>query len=155
MTDTSPAPAPLDLPGSGDWLAWVTDRGRDQLDEARRLVDVVKAAPPAGTLAVLVRWNDTEMAIEHAQALSLWAEVHPDEAVRTRADEVGQEVQKLRHRPGAGPRPLRRLRRPRRTADLDADAARVLEHTLRDFRRAGVDRDEASRTGCASSASRR
>ena len=28
---------------------------------------------------------------------------------------------------------------------LDADAARVLERTLRDFRRSGVDRDEATR----------
>ena len=38
-TDIDTAPAPLDLPGHGDWLAGVTDRGRDQLAEARRLVD--------------------------------------------------------------------------------------------------------------------
>ena len=144
-TDTSPAPAPLDLPGSGDWLAWVTDRGRDELAEARRLVDELKAAPPAGTLAVLDRWNDTQVAIEHAQALSLWAEVHPDEAVRTRADEVGQEVQKLVTDLGLD-RDLYAVFADLDEADLDADAARVLEHTLRDFRRAGVDRDEASRT---------
>ncbi len=144
-TDTSPAPAPLALPGSGDWLAWVTDRGRDELAEARRLVDELKAAPPAGTLAVLDRWNDTQVAIEHAQALSLWAEVHPDEAVRTRADEVGQEVQKLVTDLGLD-RDLYAVFADLDEADLDADAARVLEHTLRDFRRAGVDRDEASRT---------
>ena len=35
-------------------------------------------------------------------------------------------------------------------AGLDADAARVLERTLRDFRRSGVDRTRRRATGCAS-----
>ena len=144
--DTHPdtTPTPLALPGTGDWLAWVTDRGRDQLAEARRLVEELKASPPTGALAVLERWNDTQVAIGHAQALGLWAEVHPDEQVRTRADEVGQEVQKLVTDLGLD-RDLYAVFAGLDPAGLDADATRELEHTLRDFRRAGVDRDDTSR----------
>ena len=142
--DTDLHPAPLDLPGSGDWLAWVADRGRDQLAEARRLVDEIKDSPPEGTLAVLERWNDAQVAIEHAQALGLWAQVHPDEAVRTRSDEVGQEVQRFVTDLGLD-RDLYAVLATLDPAGLDDDAARVLERTLRDFRRAGVDRDDAGR----------
>lgn len=144
--DTHAPPAPIDLPGAGDWLGWVAARCEGQLDEARRRVEQVKAA--SGAADVLGAWNAAETAIGNAGSVALWAEVHPDAAVRDRADELGQEVQKyvtelgldrdlyavfadLAATPGA--------------EALDADARRVLDHTLRDFRRTGVDRDDATR----------
>ena len=61
---------------------------------------------------MLDRWNGAQVAIAHAAgARRLWAEVHPDEAVRNRADEVGQEVQKFVTDLGLDRELYRRLRR--------------------------------------------
>jgi len=145
QTDTQPDP--IDLPGGGDWLSWVSQRCNDQLDEARRQVGLVKAGSSDAPV-VLVAWNKAETAIANAGAVSLWAEVHPDAAVRDRADDLGQEVQKYVTELGLD-RDLYavfdRLASSYDVSSLDADARRVLEHTLRDFRRAGVDRDDATR----------
>jgi thimet oligopeptidase len=148
VTHDAPIPlAHLQLPGDGDWHTWVGERCEGQLAEARRLVDEVKSGS-SDAREVLGAWNRAETAIANAGEVSLWAEVHPDAAVRDRADELSQEVQKyvtelgldrdlyavfdaLAGRPGAD--------------GLDDDARRVLDHTLRDFRRAGVDRDDATR----------
>ena len=138
------SPAPLDLPGSGDWLAWVSDRGRDMLADVDRLVGDLKARGQDDTLAVLEAWNDAQVVLEHAESLALWTEVHPDGAVRDRADEIGQEVQRVVTDLGLD-RDLYAVLAGLDPAGLDADATRFLEHTLRDFRRAGVDRDEETR----------
>ncbi len=146
---TTPAgsPAePLELPGSGDWLAWVDHRCQGELAEAVRQVELVKTGS-AGAAEVLAAWNRADRAIANAEAVALWSEVHPDPAVRDRADALSQQVQKyvtelgqdrdlfaVLDALGAGP-----------DSGLDAGARRVLDHTLRDFRRAGVDRDDATR----------
>ena len=88
---TASAPVPLPLPGSGDWLAWVAERTEGQLAEARRHVEQVKTGSPDEVLAA---WNRAETAIANAEVAHLWSEVHPDAAVRDRADELSQEVQK-------------------------------------------------------------
>ena len=89
--DTASAPVPLQLPGSGDWLAWVAERTEGQLAEAKRYVEQVKTGSPDEVLAA---WNRAETAIANAEVAHLWSEVHPDAAVRGRADELSQEVQK-------------------------------------------------------------
>ena len=143
--DTDAAPAPLSLPGSGDWLAWVADRGDGRLEEARRLVDELKAGPARDAAAVLDLWNDAQAAVSNAaSAGSLLSEVHPDEAVRDRADEVTQSVQRFVTDLGLD-RELYAVFAGLDASGLDDDARRVLEHTLRDFRRSGVDRDEETR----------
>jgi thimet oligopeptidase len=147
---TTPDIAPLSLPGSpdtgdGDWLSWVAERGEGQLAEARRLVDALKGAPPADGLPRLRQWDAVQTAIDNAASIaSLFAEVHPEEAVRDRADEVMQEVEKLTTDLGLD-QELYAVLSAITPDGLDADASRVLERTLRDFRRAGVDRDEATR----------
>lgn len=146
-TDSQPAPAPLDLPGDGDWHAWVSQRCHDQLEEAQQQVGLVKAGSSDAPV-VLVAWNKAETAIANAEAVTLWAEVHPDPAVRDLADELSQQVQKYVTELGLDRDLYAVFDRLATTADLtalDADARRVLEHTLRDFRRAGVDRDDATR----------
>jgi thimet oligopeptidase len=134
---------PLALPGSGDWLAWVAERCEGQLAEAAREVELVKTAPTDAD-SVLSTWNRAETAIANADAAHLWAEVHPDPAVRDRADELSQKVQKFVTELGQD-RDLFAVFDGLSDEGLDDGAARVLEHTLRDFRRAGVDRDEATR----------
>ena len=146
-TDSQPAPAPLDLPGDGDWHAWVSQRCHDQLEEAQQQVGLVKAGSSDAPV-VLFAWNKAETAIANAGAVALWAEVHPDGAVRDLADDLSQQVQKYVTELGLD-RDLYavfdRLATSADLTELDADAHRVLEHTLRDFRRAGVDRDHATR----------
>lgn len=140
-------PAPIDLPGAGDWLAWVAQRCHDQLEEAQQQVGLVKAGSSDAPV-VLVAWNKAETAIANAESVALWAEVHPDAAVRDLADELSQQVQKYVTELGLDRDLYAVLDRLVTSADLsglDADGRRVLEHTLRDFRRAGVDRDDATR----------
>lgn len=141
--DTSTGPAPLDLPGGGDWLAWVGETCEGQLAEAARRVEQIKAGPGDAT-AVLAAWNAAETALGNAEAVHLWAEVHPDAAVRERSDELGQEVQ--RYVTGLSlDLDLFAVFDALPADGLDADARRALAHTLRDFRRSGVDRDDATR----------
>ncbi|MEO7132501.1 MAG: M3 family metallopeptidase [Dermatophilaceae bacterium] len=135
---------PLDLPAD-DWLGWVDARGDEQLAAARARVEALKAAPPAEAVGVLQLWNDAHIGMANAAAVgSLLAEVHPDPAVRERAEEIVQAVQKLDTDLGLDP-DLFAIFERLDGSDLDGDAARVLERTLRDFRRAGVDRDEPTR----------
>jgi len=133
------------MPGDGDWLEWVATRGEQQLTLVRELVDGLKADPPAAPLEVLRVWNEAQVALSNAASVgSLFAEVHPDASVRERAEGVAQEVQKLDTDLGLDT-DLYAVLAGIDGADLDPDAARVLERTLRDFRRSGVDRDEATR----------
>ena len=64
-TDSQPAPTPLDLPGDGDWHAWVSQRCHDQLEEAQQQVGLVKAGSSDAPV-VLVAWNKAETAIANA-----------------------------------------------------------------------------------------
>ncbi|PKH38087.1 peptidase M3 [Nocardioides alpinus] len=136
-------PEPIDLPGVGDWLTWVGERCDGELAEAVRQVEQVKAGP-SGAGDVLAAWNRAETAIANAESVALWSEVHPDAAVRDRADELSQQVQKYVTELGQD-RDLYAVFAALSADGLDDDARRVLEHTLRDFRRAGVDRDDATR----------
>ena len=47
------SPAPLTLPDADTTQEWVEARTREGLDEARRLVESLRTAPPADTLAAL------------------------------------------------------------------------------------------------------
>ena len=94
---------------------------------------------------MLQLWNDAQVALSNAASVgSLFSEVHPDKAVRERAEKVAQDVQKLDTDLGLDTE-LYAVLAGVDPAGLDADATRVLERTLRDFRRSGVDRDEATR----------
>lgn len=139
------APAPLALPTADVAQEWLAARATTGLDEARRLVAELKAARPSDALATLQAWNDVEIALGSVSSpASLLAEVHPDEAVRERADLAGQEVQKLSTELGLD-RELYEILAAVDPAGLDELATRFLERSLRSFRRSGVDKDEATR----------
>ena len=145
MPSVTTTPTSLPLPSNDDWLDWVTERGQEQLARARALVDRLKSDPPGDALDVLRAWNDAQLALSNAASVgSLFSEVHPDKAVRDRAETVAQDVQKLDTDLGLDTE-LYAVLAGVDGSGLDPDAARVLERTLRDFRRSGVDRDEATR----------
>ncbi len=79
-----------------------------------------------------------------SSAASLASQVHPDEAIRTQAEAAEQEANRLSTDVSLD-RALYDLLSHVDASVLDQDAARVLEHTMRDFRRAGVDKDEETR----------
>lgn len=148
MTET-PAPSPaLTLPtDAAHWPGWVRDRADTELDAARDLVERVRRADTADAREVLTLWDRASGHLGNAAAAgSLFANVHPDRTVRDLADSALQEVSKLS------------------TAwSLDAElfavfdgldastvaddplASRMLTKVLDDFRRSGVDQDDATR----------
>lgn len=141
--------SPLSLPSSDDALSWVEEYADDGLATARRLVDELRAAPPTDTRAALRQWDEIGRQLGNVAALgSLLSNVHPREDVRTRCEQAEVDVDRL----------ATRLRQDRALYDvfaaldpagLDPQAARLLDKVLTDFRRAGVDRDDATRARLA------
>ena len=136
----------LTLPTTtADWSDWLRDRGDGGLDDARVRIDALRSLPPPDALASLQAWNALHRSLRQARsAAGLIAQVHPDEAIRDQAEQVEQDASRLATDLNLD-RDLYDVFSRLDPADLDADATRVLDHTLRDFRRAGVDRDDATR----------
>jgi len=142
--------APLALPEADGFAAWVDARCETGLEAARVAVARLKAGEAGSALEALRIWDEGVLGLSNAAAAgSLFSEVHPDEAVRTRGEAAVQAVQRLdtefrldrdlydvfARLDSTGPD----------STGLDAQAARLLEKTLDDFRRAGVDLGDAER----------
>jgi len=142
-------PAPLQLPTDDEALGWVEARTADGLARAREVVEGLKAAEGLSAPDVLRRWDEVALALSNVGALaSLLSNVHPVEAVRTASEQAEIEVDRL----------VTELRQDRvlyevfaavDASGLDAVSARLLDKTLEDFTRAGVDRDDATRARLA------
>ena len=136
---------PLSLPAHDDAQQWVEHRGAAGLAAARELVASLREQPPAEPLAVLQTWDEVTRELGGVSAaVSLFANVHPREVVRETCEAAEVEVDRY----------VTDLRQDRRLYDvfaaldssaLDPVAARLLEKTLDDFRRAGVDLDDETR----------
>lgn len=141
MTDLQPITLP-DAESTGAWLRARTD---ESLDAARVLADRLRGMTDASALEVLQTWDALQAALGDASAAaSLMSEVHPDAQVREAADKHSQDLDAFAtdlsldteiYAVVAGVDP----------DGLDADATRMLDKVLRDFRRSGVDRDEGTR----------
>ncbi len=141
----SPDLQPLELPTRDeDWLGWVTERARHGLSTAGAEVAALKDAPP-GDETILQLWNDTSIALGDVFAISsLMSVVHPDAAVMEAAEGFHIDARTFStdlHLDADVFAQLSSLD----AAALEAGARRVLDDALRDFRRAGVDRDEDTR----------
>ncbi|GAA1777873.1 M3 family metallopeptidase [Nocardioides hankookensis] len=140
---------PLVLPSTDDAQEWAEAHARDGLAAARQLVDDLRTSPPATTLELLRQWDEISRHLGDVAAVaSLLANVHTVEGVRTTCEQSEVEVDRL----GTELRQDRALYEIFAAADpagLDATAARLLEKTLDDFRRAGVDLDDATRARLA------
>jgi thimet oligopeptidase len=138
-------PAPLLLPTTDEALDWFRDRTSTGLATARELVAGLREAPPADAEETLRRWDEVTLELGNVAALSsLLSNVHPQVEVRTACEEAEVEVDKL----------VTELRQDRGLYDvfaaldpagLDPTGARLLDKTLEEFRRAGVDQDDATR----------
>ena len=141
----TPEPPALSLP-SADWEGWLASRCDGQLAAARRLTAVLKDRPEGrnGRRAMAL-WNDLNLALRNAFAVaSLLSNVHPDEPVRTRAEQAEQDASRVQTETELD-RDLYDVLAGVDPGELDEDARRVHTLAVRDFHRAGVDQDEAVR----------
>ncbi len=135
------------------WAAFLDDRCGGQLDIARETLTAIKAMSQHDTEAVLAQWNRLTTAVANASAVSsLLSQVHPDLSVRDVAEAHERAAQKFsseltldRALFEAFPAPSDTDRAGTDAGGLSPDEERLLRLTRRDFRRAGVDRDEATR----------
>lgn len=77
-------------------------------------------------------------------AVACTRSVHPEEQLRKAAEEMERDIAKFATELGLNQELYRSLKGCD-ASRLDPQAQRLVEHTLRDFHRAGVDRDEATR----------
>jgi len=119
----------------------------DSLARARARRDEVASLPAdAGAEAVARAFDAIGRELGEAYGLSeLFAAVHPDEGVRDVCERTSQEISAFLTGVGLDRELYEAFARPEHADGLEGGLARFVEHTLRDFRRSGVDQDEATR----------
>ena len=145
-------PAPLLLPTADEALAWVRARTPTGLDRARELVDRLReraAGRVARGRAAPVGRGDAGAQQRRRARRRCFSNVHPRARGAHRVRGGRARGRQAGHRAAPGPRALRRVRRARRRPGSTRPAARLLEKMLEDFRRAGVDQDDATRARLA------
>jgi thimet oligopeptidase len=116
------------------------------LRRAEALRPQIIAGAPRTIDETLVRYNQLLTAASASNALAgLMSEVHPDEAIRDAARECEQEVSRF-YSHLALDREMYDTLAAVDVSGADADTQRFLAHTLRDYRRAGVDKPPEIRT---------
>lgn len=141
-------PAPLALPTAPDlWPDWIRERSASELARATELVDGLRAAPPADPVAVLRQWDRASGHLGNVAAFgSLLGNVHPLEEARDLADAAEQEASRLGTQWSLD-RDLYDVFAAIEDESVAHDplAARLLAKVRADFRRSGVDKDDATR----------
>ncbi len=117
-----------------------------RLATARAIVDKMIAAQGKRTIENTLRpYDDAQLELDAvASQADLIANVHPDSALRAAAEEAGQKAEALSTEYSLN----RGLYDALAAIDLtsaDAETHYYVEKTLRDFRLAGVDKDDATR----------
>ena len=117
-----------------------TDECLAGLSRAQQLRPTIVAGARRTIEATLVPYNALLTAASATNALAgLMSEVHPDEAIRDAARECEQEVSRF-YSDLALDRDMYDALAAVDVSGADADTQRFVEHTLRDYRRAGVDK---------------
>ena len=133
---------PTDAAAWPDFLATTVDAS---LDDARALLARLKDGTPRTTVEVLDLWNDADIAIAHRVVRRPPAvRGAPRRRPAAAAEERAQAAEDLVTERGLD-HELWQVLAATDPAGLEPGAARVREHVLRDFRRAGVDRSEEDR----------
>jgi thimet oligopeptidase len=123
----------------------LAQRCTGDLEAARAKVALARDAKERTVAAVVEPYNDAELLLRDVSALAeLFREVHPDADMRAAADECTKQVEKVTQDLLLD-RGLYDALAAVPTTGLDAAGKRFVEHALRDFRRAGVDKDEETR----------
>lgn len=123
----------------------VLSQCEEQLKQAQTLKDEIIHAKGADFAQTLETYNDLLIAIDRAMCpATLMSQVHPDEKIRKEADSCEQNISRFMTDLSLDKRVFEALAAGEKL-DLDPEAKRLVEHTLRDFKRAGVNRDEKTR----------
>lgn len=118
---------------------------RSQRDALAKLGKGPRSGPADYSAAALNALNEMGIALDLAASeASLFFAVHPDKAVREAAAQCEQQTEALRTEISLDRR-LYDAIAGLDAAKLPADEQRLIKLTLRDFRLAGVDKDEATR----------
>ncbi len=119
-------------------------RCRERLETARTQRELV-VQPAIDVNAVLAAYNKLAIALDNADAESgLMRAVHPDAKVRDAASECERLVAARRTELSLD-RPLYEAFAKLDASKRPADEKRLIEKTVEEFKRAGVDKDEATR----------
>ena len=121
-------------------------RIKGHLDNAQTLLDKLVAVPAPRTVEnTLTLMNELSIELSNASDVSsLMENVHPDATLRAAAEKGSQDVQSFATELSLN----RKVYDALKAVDVskaDPLTKRLMEHTLRDYRRAGVDKDEATR----------
>jgi thimet oligopeptidase len=114
--------------------------------EARKMLPVIIGLSEKRTIRnTLVPYNQLLMHLGNSSAMAgLMSEVHPLEDVRNAARDCEQEVSKFATEIGLN-RDLFNAIKALDLSDADANTQRFVDHTMRDYRRAGVDLNDSMR----------
>jgi thimet oligopeptidase len=125
--------------------AWLQEKCAGHLTAAREKLAQLKDGSKREGLAVLELFNDLQIELNNASTVSgLLSQVHPLAAVRDAGDKCTHDVDALNTEINLD-RAVYDVVKAVDAKGLDAEAQRMLERTLRDFRRAGVDKDDKTR----------
>ncbi len=135
-----PPPLPKDAAGVSAMVA-------EQLGVAQARLDQILAVKGPRTVDnTLVPYNEMSIALDLAGGFSsLLQNVHPEESLRQAAEKGIQDLSAFLTKLSLN-RGLYEALKAVDIAKADADTKFLVEKNLADFRRAGVDRDEATRT---------
>ncbi|RNI23274.1 M3 family metallopeptidase [Flexivirga caeni] len=136
---------PQTLPPADTALDWVTSTCDGGLTRAQGLVEAFKASPSGSALETLQAWNDIHIALADAAGIAgVYSEADPSSAVRDAAEAAMQRLDAFSTALGMD-REVFAILDAVDPSGLDDAARRFLDRALRDFRRSGVDRDDATR----------
>ncbi|HRV79802.1 MAG TPA: M3 family metallopeptidase [Planctomycetota bacterium] len=114
---------------------------------SRRALQEFLAMPKdVAATEVLTAFNQIAGALNGwAQQANVFQQVHPDPAMRAMGTTMEQEVHGFQSELSLHRGVYERLASIRLDSEADFEDRRFLDHSLRDYRRSGVDRDEATR----------
>ena len=122
------------------------DGCRADIEKARGSAAAFRSGDTRETLAALDRYDSAiALLTDAASRASLARNVHPDEAMRTAAADCESDVDKAATEISLE-RPIYDALNRLDVSRADAATRHYVARTLRDFRRAGVDKDEATRS---------
>ncbi len=120
----------------------VLSRCEQHLVEARRLRNELVKSDATNFLTKLNLYNDIAIHLDAASSQAgLMSQVHPDQSVRIDAETCERDISTFMTDLSLDKEVFLAFQQGEKTA-LDAEAKRLVEHTLRNFRRSGVDKDE-------------
>jgi thimet oligopeptidase len=128
-----------------DWLAFATDRPQERIARVGEIDARLSTESGLTARERLELWNDADIALREAVSEAyVLSEAHPSADVRSAAEAQAQAVEAL----SAGrllDQALWGAFSELSEGDFAGDEARLIRHVQRDFRRGGVDLDEAAR----------